>query len=190
MASENTFRESIAPLLNRWGPYRLTRDEITETAIRYYCEVTEDANPVYWDADFARRSRFGRIIAPPQMLFTLTRQPWWSPEYVNHKTASDAAALNPADVAVSTPSVLSVCEDYGYATSTVAGQEVEYLEPYGPGDGRIKIRGKTIDVSDEKIVRVGRGVFLTSISEYRTEVDDRLIGRSTLVLLRYKADEG
>ena len=47
----------------------------------------------------------------------------------------------------------------------------------------------TTDVSAEKRVRVGRGVFVTSVTEYRTEVGDRLIGRSTLVLLRYRPEE-
>ena len=30
-----------------------------------------------------------------------------------------------------------------------------------------------------------KGVFITSVTEYRTEVGDRLVARSTLVLLRY-----
>jgi hypothetical protein len=45
----------------------------------------------------------------------------------------------------------------------------------------------TTNVSAEKKVRVGRGVFITSVTEYRTEAGDRLVGRSTMVLLRYKA---
>jgi hypothetical protein len=73
--------------------------------------------------------------------------------------------------------------------NTVAGQEVEYLEPFGPGDGRIKVRSMTTDVSEEKNVRVGKGVFVSSTTEYRTEVDNRLVGRSNLVLLRYHAEK-
>jgi hypothetical protein len=72
----------------------------------------------------------------------------------------------------------------------VAGQEVEYLAPFGPGDGRIKMRSMTTDVSAEKTVRVGKGVFITTVTEYQTEVGDRLIGRSTMVLLRYKSGKG
>jgi acyl dehydratase len=52
------FQEAVKPYLNKWGPYRLTRDEVTETAIRRFCEVAEDGNPVYWDADFAKTTRF------------------------------------------------------------------------------------------------------------------------------------
>ena len=43
----------------------------------------------------------------------------------------------------------------------------------------------TTDVSEEKQTRPGRGVFITTVTEYYTERDDRLIARSTMVLLKY-----
>jgi len=187
-AESTDFQEAVKPHLNKWGPYRITRDEITETAIRRFCEVAEDGNPVYWDADFAQSTRFGRVIAPPQSLFSMTFGAWWTPSFIQEKTAADAAALNQGEVTADQGGgVHAICDQYGYTVNTVAGQEVEYLAPFGPGDGRLKMRSMTTGVSDEKTVRVGKGVFITSITEYRTEVGDRLIGRSTMVLLRYKA---
>ncbi len=182
-----SFQEAVKPYLNRWGPYRITRDEVTETAIRRYCEVAEDGNPVYWDEEFAKSSRFGRIIAPPQSLFSMTFAPWWTPDYLQRKTAEDAAALNPPEAAAEQSPVNALSDQYGYTVNTVAGQEVEYLAPFGPGDGRLKMRSMTTNVSEEKTVRVGKGVFITSVTEYRTEAGDRLVGRSTMVLLKYHA---
>jgi acyl dehydratase len=179
----------VKPHLNTWGPYRLTRDEVTETAIRRFCEVAEDGNPVYWDSKFAESSRFGRIIAPPQSLFSMTFGAWWTPSYLDEKTSEDAHAMNPPDVVYEQNGVYAACDQFGYTVNTVAGQEVEYVTPFGPGDGRLKMRSMTTEVSPEKTVRVGKGVFVTSITEYRTEVGDRLIGRSTMVLLRYKPTE-
>lgn len=54
-------------------------DEISLALIRLWCEVTEDANPMYHDAAFAARSRHGSIIAPPQMIMPLTSRPEWTP---------------------------------------------------------------------------------------------------------------
>ena len=85
--------------------------------------------------------------------------------------------------------VFAITERLGYVVNTVAGQETEYIAPFGPGDGRLKMRSMVVDVSPVKTVRVGRGVFMTSVTEYRTEVGDRLVGRSTTVLLRYKPKE-
>lgn len=186
-AQSTDFQEAVKPHLNKWGPYRITRDEITQTAIRRFCEVAEDGNPVYWDEDFARTTRFGRLIAPPQSLFSMTFPAWWTPGFIQEKTAADAAALNDGAAIADQGGVHAICDQYGYTVNTVAGQEVEYLAPFGPDDGRLKMRSMTTGVTDEKTVRVGKGVFITSVTEYRTEVGDRLIGRSTMVLLRYKA---
>jgi len=182
------FAKDTEPHLNKWGPYRITRDEVTETAIRRFCEVAEDGNPVYWDGDYAKSTRFGRLIAPPQSLFSMTFGAWWTPGYLQQQTDEAAAALNPPGTELAGQGgVHAVCDEYGYTINTVAGQEVEYIEPFGPGDGRLKMRSMTTHVSEEKTVRVGKGIFITSVTEYRTEVGDRLIGRSTMVLLRYKA---
>jgi acyl dehydratase len=183
-------RREAEPILNRWGPYRLTRDPITVSDVRRFCEVAEDGNPVYWDEDFATASRFGRVISPPQSLFAMTFGAWWTPAHVQARLAADTAELNEGADAVDPGSIYAICDRLGYAVNTVAGQETEYIAPFGPGDGRIKMRSMVTDVSPEKTVRVGKGVFLTSVTEYRTERADRLIGRSRLVLLRYKPTEG
>ncbi len=183
-------RREAEPFLNKWGPYRLTRDPITETGVRRFCEVAEDGNPVYWDEEFAKASRFGRLISPPQSLFAMTFGGWWTPGHVEASLAAQTAALNQDAEAVDSGAIFAICERFGYVVNTVAGQETEYIAPFGPGDGRIKMRSMTVDVSPEKTVRVGKGIFITSITEYRTERADELIGRSRLVLLRYKPKEG
>lgn len=54
-------------------------DEMGSALVRLWCEVLEDPNPVYYDPDFAARSRFGGLIAPPPMLMPLTTRPEWTP---------------------------------------------------------------------------------------------------------------
>lgn len=184
VAQPSSLQLAVQPYLNQWGPWRLTRDEITLTAIQRYCEVAEDANSMYWDEEFARTTRFGRIIAPPQGLFSFSFAPWWTPDYVAHRTGEDAARLNPPG----TPSgreVMQLVNDHGYTVATVQGQEAEYLAPFGPGDGRLKMRGMTLEISLEKQTRPGKGVFITSVTEYHTEREDRLVARSRMVLLMY-----
>ena len=182
-------RREAEPFLNKWGRYRLTRDPITGSDVRRFCEMVEDGNPVYWDEDFARASRFGRLISPPQSLFAMTFGAWWTPAHVEASLAEEMAALNQDTDAIDAGAIYAICDRFGYVVNTVAGQETEYLAPFGPGDGRIKLRSMTLDVSPEKTVRVGRGVFITSVTEYRTERADELIGRSRLVLLRYRPNE-
>lgn len=180
-----SMREAAQPYLNKWGPYRLTRDEVNTTAIRYFCEVVEDANPVYWDAEFAKQTRFGRVIAPPQAVFSMTFQPWWTPDYVAEKLERDSAAMSEGAAESNGAELFQMASAYGYVTVTVTDTENEYIAPFGPGDGRLKTRSKTVDVSEEKQTRPGKGVFISSVTEYRTEVGDRLVARSSMVVLHY-----
>jgi acyl dehydratase len=55
-------------------------DEMGPALVRLWCEVLEDPNPIYWDADFAARSSLGGLIAPPPMLMPLTTRAEWTPD--------------------------------------------------------------------------------------------------------------
>jgi acyl dehydratase len=103
----------------------MTRNAVTETAIRRYCEVAQDGNPVYWDEGFARTSRFGRLIAPPQSLFSMTFSAWCTPEHVQRRLDVDVAALNAGEQDAEDTGVYGFCERFGYTVNTVASQEIE-----------------------------------------------------------------
>lgn len=51
--------------VGNWEP----REPLLQSDIHLWCEALEDWNPLYWDADYAAASPFGRIIAPPTGLF-------------------------------------------------------------------------------------------------------------------------
>ncbi len=45
--------------------------EVTAIAIRRFAQAIGDTNPVYMDDEYARKTRWGGIIAPPTFFFTL-----------------------------------------------------------------------------------------------------------------------
>src|SRR5207247_5978810 len=45
---------------------------INEVQIMYWCEMVEDANPLYLDGEYARNSRHRGVVAPPMGLITWT----------------------------------------------------------------------------------------------------------------------
>jgi len=69
--------EAVAQLRGRLGqevtglPPYLT--EATRDAIRHWAEALGDDNPLWLDADYARTTRWGTIIAPPTMLYAFDR---------------------------------------------------------------------------------------------------------------------
>lgn len=180
-ARDTRAKDEAARYLNRPGPTTYSRAEVNAPMIWNFCEAVEDANPVYWDEEFASKTRFGRLIAPPQMIMTASSGHWWAPDYVREgeRKAAEAQGESPS------AEVQAIVRKHGYTTATNVTREDEFLEPYGPGDGRLKQISHVVEVTEEKPTRVGKGVFITSVTEYRTETDDRLVVRSTNVLLMY-----
>ena len=176
-------RDEAAQYYDHWGPTSFARAEINLPMIWNFLECAEDPNPIYWDEDFAKQSRFGRLICPPQMIMTMSGGHWWAPDYVTEKAkhAIEAQGDNPVAAAG------EIVTKYGYTTSTNVTREDEFLEPIGPGDGRLSSRSKVIDVSEEKQTRPGKGVFITSILEYSVEAHDRPVVRSRNILLMYNS---
>lgn len=180
-ARDTRAKGEAARYLNVPGPTTYSRAEVNAPMIWNFCEAVEDANPVYWDEEFARKTRFGRLIAPPQMIMTASSGHWWAPDYVleSERRAAETQGESPS------AKVQAIVRKYGYTTATNVTREDEFVEPYGPGDGRLKQASHVTEVTEEKQTRVGKGVFITSVTEYRTEKDDRLVVRSTNVLLMY-----
>jgi acyl dehydratase len=54
-------------------------DEISRAVIRLWCEVLEDANPMYYDDEFAAATPAGGIIAPPAMIMIWCTRAEWTP---------------------------------------------------------------------------------------------------------------
>jgi len=49
--------------------------EVEKGAIRRFADAVDDPNPLYWDEEYARNSRYGSIITPPGFFGWPTRQP-------------------------------------------------------------------------------------------------------------------
>lgn len=178
--SDDLTRE-LAPYIGRSGPWRWSRTAINQAEIWNFCEAVEDSNPVYWDEETAKASRFGRLIAPPQALLSFMMGRSWAPAYVREREHEDLTAQgsDPED------RVRDILTSHGFGTATAVTRKEEYLEPFGPGDGRIRQAVRVVDVSPVKQTKVGPGLFVTTTVDYRTEYPDRLVARATLVVLRY-----
>ncbi len=55
----------------------------SQDAIRHWCYGIGDTNPLYLDEDYARGTRYGGIIAPPNFLVACGTGPMypWDPKY-------------------------------------------------------------------------------------------------------------
>lgn len=68
--------EKIAELKNRigvvWKPSRPYFNTMaTKDAIRHFCDGIGDTNPLYTDEAYAKKSKYGRLVAPPLFLYSV-----------------------------------------------------------------------------------------------------------------------
>ncbi len=78
---------TVKDLVFQFSPLRDGHDEVSESDIRHWCEVMHDANPLYYDTEYARNSEYGQMIAPPAMIqaFTLFTFRTAIEQFVNEK---------------------------------------------------------------------------------------------------------
>ena len=93
--------------------------EVEKGAIRRFADAVGDSNPVYYDEELARKSRYGSIIAPPGFFGWPSNQAGNSPLTIDIPAELEAAF-----------------ERAGYPLSLVldGGMEYEFFLPVRAGD--------------------------------------------------------
>ncbi len=152
------------------GPRVTARDPVNEPMIRQWCDAMGDANPVYLDADAARGSVFGGIVAPPTMLDAWTMQGWSMHEGYDtpqneeqrlHKLLSDA----------------------GYTGVLGTDTEQAFHRYLQPGD---VVSAETVieHISEEKTTGAGVGYFITTRTRFADQRGHE-VGWQTFRVLKF-----
>ncbi len=163
--------DRVRELVGRSSPFNTARDAVNEAMIRHWCDIIDDANPVYTDASTASASVFGGIVAPPAMLdvwdkpgLHLTRDP----------SNPQSAALNLLDAA-------------GFTSTVAVNSELEFARYLRPGEW-LHSTLTLEEVSDEKQTGLGTGHFVTSRLSY--SVGDELVGTVLFRVLKFRPGTG
>ncbi len=139
-------------------------EEVGRATIRRFAVAIGDPNPLYWDEEFAKKTRYGGIIAPPTMIFEL-----------NHNLADEISE-----------------EDGGYSDKILlpppltrfvrGGNEYELFQPVRPTD-KIKFRRKISQIH-EKEGKGGNLVFVIIEITYTNQKGELLgINRETFIFM-------
>jgi uncharacterized protein len=162
-----TLEEARARIGERTDVY-IADCAVNEAMIQYYCSSVEDANPSYWNREFANEV-WGSLIAPPAML-----QSWIIP-----------FAWHPVG-AKSVP-VMAFCIPLPGLLPINISTDVEYFKAIRLGDV-LHMTDRLTSVSDEKSNRLGIGHYVTSEMEFRDQHGE-LLARATNVIYRYRLRE-
>lgn len=127
--------------------------EVEKGAVRKFAQSIEDPNPLFQDENFAKKSRYGAIIAPPTFP-SMLRNPAVTDKVFNFKTPLKGL-LN-------------------------GGNELEYLKPIKVGDV-ITVSAKLTDIK-ERTGAMGRMLFFFAEITYKNQRGEVVcLGRQTLI---------
>lgn len=139
-----------------------TSHSLGKGIIRRFAATMGDKNPLYWDDEYAKKSPYGGITAPPTLLFELTY---------------DLQAAIGEDGLYSGFKEWLGCE----VNLQRAGNDYEMVQPVSPDD-IVSLRRKVVDVT-EKQGKKGKFAFLTTEVTYANQRGELLgIDKETLAL--------
>ena len=126
--SERVFDYSkVEPFIGKSSPWREGHDIVTKSDIRHWCEVMRDGNPLYADEEYAKKGKYGGIIAPPTMAQV------WSLEPMHSALRQFVDEIEPHPDDPHTQCFVE-CNNQGYSGVVATEQEQVYVNPIRPGD--------------------------------------------------------
>lgn len=139
-------------------------EEVSTSSIRRFAMAVGDANPLYVDEEYAKKSKYGGIIAPPVYLTA-----------VNHDAFAEIGDDGRLKSRIKLPPPLN--------RLARGGNEFEFFQPARPGDA-LTIKRKITDIF-QKEGKSGGLVFVIYETSYTNQKDELLaINRETLIFFK------
>ncbi len=143
--------EEITNLVGKSGQVRIFKVE--EGAIKRLAEAVGDQNPLYWDEEYARNSRYRSIIAPPGFF-------GWPTTWTNEALPSFAISGE----------LIATLAKAGYNGILDGGIEYEFFCPVRAGD--TLVASSMIKHISERTGRTGKVAFMITETTYTNQNDD------------------
>ena len=159
--------DEIKAMLGHESKPHFGADRVNPAMIRHWCEAMEDGNPLYTDEAYAKESRYGDMVAPPQMVMSYTMPPLWP----KAEREQDPFAI-----------AIGMLQEVGYFGIIATTTSYEFFKPLVLND-RISQKIKLAAVSPEKKTRIGTGHFITAEQTYANEAGETICVQMFTVLV-------
>jgi acyl dehydratase len=140
---------------------------VSAARIQMFAALVRDANPSYWDAEFAANT-WGGLVAPPALLMGWLIPPPWLPTGEPRMTSIALRVPLPGTTFIN------------------ATNEAEFPLPIVEGD-RLTVVEEVLSVSPEKRTKLGVGHFVETQDTYRRQ-DGAVVARNRNTLFRFTPD--
>lgn len=165
MASASLITEEIRAWIGReTGPWTI---EVTPRDVKRFAVATDDLNPLYLDEEYARKSRYGGLIAPPLFYMAPLTEP--VPESQLRPDGLPYEGKFPIP-----PTPLPRLMD--------GGTEIEFFTPIRVGD-TLTGRSKIVDIY-QKDGRTGPLIFVVRETTYTNQRGEIVLVEKGTAILR------
>lgn len=151
MAGDSLITEEMKSKIGVEGKSRVY--EIEKGLIKRFAHAIGDPNPLWQDEEYARKSRYGGIIAPPALIIALG----WEDFQADGLRTHNIAALH-------------------------GGTELESYQPIRAGD-TITVTNKLVDARERDSKRLGKMAFLSYERTYKNQRQEVVAKCQQLVII-------
>ncbi len=151
--------------------------DIEKGAIKKYAEAIEDTNPLYWDEEYARNSRYGSIIAPPGFNCWVPEDPETEGEPFVYIGYSQRFLLR--------NEVLQALYKSGYTRVMDGGHAYDFFKPLRAGDTLFALY-RIVDIV-EKEGRLGKFAILMQETSYTNQHGEKVAVWHQNLITRWRA---
>jgi acyl dehydratase len=158
----------LKPVVGKQKVFR-TLEGIGKTVIQRFAKTIGDHNPLYWDEAYAEKSRYGRLTAPPTMIFELGYD-------LGNKIDGETGVQQGLEEWLGNPTdIQRVANEY------------EMIRPAYPDD-IVTARREVIEVV-EKEGKAGKWTFITSRVSFTNQKGELLGVNKERVACRYEGQK-
>ncbi|MFC1993936.1 MaoC family dehydratase N-terminal domain-containing protein [Chloroflexota bacterium] len=172
MADSSPRIDELKKAVGTWKLYDFLPEEVNKWSILKYINALKDENPLWWDEEYAKKTRWGGIIAPPAFVEV------YSP--INRAFREISGDYPDGELRGATGNM-----KLPFDKLFVGGEEFEFFSPIRPGDA-ISCDGTLGDVYEKQGSSGGRLVFIQLDKEYHNQRDE-LVARTKWIEISAEA---
>jgi len=148
------------------------KDDVNVSMIRHWSEVMGDTNPAYTDTEWAAKSKRGKTISPPAMMYV------WGQEGFAVTTGRPSDAQS---------DLVGLFNEHGFTGVLGTNVRQEYFKEVSPGDS-VTMEMVIDNISERKATGRGTGYFFETLATFTDQHGDR-IGSQRFKVLKFIPQE-
>ncbi len=177
MAEQETYiTEEVRALIGKESEPQTAFHVVESSEVRRFVQAVMDDDPIYWDTEYAQKSRYGTVVAPPLFPEVMFRREPGTPDPLAEAVTNPDFDGSGGGRGTGLPPVPL----QGLPRLLNGGSEVEIYKLAAIGD-RITARSKYVDIYEKK-GRSGLMVFIVTETTYTNQHNEvLLIKRQTTI---------